>query len=103
MIPVPKANPATPPIQVHLPSQDPEEVRKNKAGEPGIISMLQAELECEMELQGATAIEDKLQEGVPEILRDLRIAGIKVWMLTGDKVSTAMNIRLDYALITRRR
>ena len=36
-------------------------------------------------LQGATAIEDKLQDGVPEVLADLRVAGIKVWMLTGDK------------------
>ena len=43
-------------------------------------------------LQGATAIEDKLQDGVPEILADLRAAGIKVWMLTGDKVGTAKNI-----------
>ena len=45
-----------------------------------------------MELQGATAIEDKLQDGVPEVLADLRTAGIKVWMLTGDKVGTAKNI-----------
>ena len=40
---------------------DPEEVRKLKAGEPNEILRLQAELECELELQGATAIEDKLQ------------------------------------------
>ena len=73
-------------------NEDPEEVRKLKAGEPNAIQRLQAELECEYTLQGATAIEDKLQGGVPEILQDLRTAGIKVWMLTGDKVGTAKNI-----------
>jgi phospholipid-translocating ATPase len=52
----------------------------------------QAELECDLILQGATALEDKLQDGVPEILADLRSAGVKVWMLTGDKVGTAKNI-----------
>ena len=40
---------------------DPEQVRKLKAGEPNEILTLQAELECNLELQGATAIEDKLQ------------------------------------------
>lgn len=34
---------------------------------------------------GATGIEDKLQEGVPETIDKLRKAGIKVWVLTGDK------------------
>jgi len=34
----------------------------------------------------ATAIEDKLQEGVPECVADLISAGIKLWVLTGDKV-----------------
>ena len=37
---------------------------------------------------GATAIEDELQEGVPETLVHLREAGIKVWILTGDKLET---------------
>ena len=73
-------------------NESPEEVRKLKAGEPNEISRLQALVECELTLQGATAIEDKLQDGVPEILADLRLAGIKVWMLTGDKVGTAKNI-----------
>ena len=71
---------------------DPENVRKAKLREPNRISELQGEVENGLTLQGATAIEDKLQEGVPEILKDLRIAGIKVWMLTGDKVGTAKNI-----------
>ncbi|KAK5110047.1 hypothetical protein LTR62_006291 [Meristemomyces frigidus] len=44
------------------------------------------------ELLGASAIEDKLQEGVPETIEKLRRANIKIWMLTGDKRETAINI-----------
>jgi len=53
---------------------------------------LMEELERELEMMGITAIEDKLQEGVPETISALRQAGIKVWVLTGDKVDTAINI-----------
>lgn len=42
-------------------------------------------IERDFELGGATAIEDKLQKGVPEAIDKLRRAGIKLWMLTGDK------------------
>lgn len=49
-------------------------------------------IEQKFELAGATAIEDKLQEGVPETIDKLRRANIKVWMLTGDKRETAINI-----------
>ncbi|XP_006872752.1 PREDICTED: probable phospholipid-transporting ATPase VD [Chrysochloris asiatica] len=41
---------------------------------------------------GATGIEDRLQEGVPETIEALQKAGIKIWMLTGDKQETAVNI-----------
>ena len=44
---------------------------------------------------GTTIVEDKLQEKVPETIRDLRLAKIKVWMLTGDKMNTAYNIGLS--------
>ncbi|KAK0610259.1 Phospholipid-transporting ATPase IC [Lasiodiplodia hormozganensis] len=50
------------------------------------------EIEQSLELAGASAIEDRLQEGVPETIEQLRKAGIKVWMLTGDKRETAVNI-----------
>lgn len=53
---------------------------------------LAEELEANMRLLGATAIEDKLQEGVPETISKLRRAGMKVWILTGDKRETAVNI-----------
>ncbi|EGY23631.1 phospholipid-transporting ATPase [Verticillium dahliae VdLs.17] len=49
-------------------------------------------IEEKFELAGVTAIEDKLQEGVPETIDKLRRAEIKVWMLTGDKRETAINI-----------
>ncbi|KAI8099992.1 uncharacterized protein BX664DRAFT_382450 [Halteromyces radiatus] len=56
------------------------------------INALQDELEEQLILLGATAIEDKLQEGVPQCIEDLRHAGIKIWVLTGDKLETAINI-----------
>ena len=49
-------------------------------------------IEKDMELLGATAIEDKLQEGVPDAIASLAEAGIKIWVLTGDKEETAINI-----------
>ncbi|KAJ3307993.1 hypothetical protein HDU76_004196 [Blyttiomyces sp. JEL0837] len=50
------------------------------------------EIEFDLTLLGATAIEDKLQTGVPETIEKLRRAGVKMWMLTGDKKETAINI-----------
>ncbi|XP_020014020.2 phospholipid-transporting ATPase VD isoform X2 [Castor canadensis] len=49
-------------------------------------------LENQLTLLGATGIEDRLQEGVPESIEALHKAGIKIWMLTGDKQETAVNI-----------
>lgn len=49
-------------------------------------------LEKDMEVVGATAIEDKLQVGVPHAIHSLAQAGIKIWVLTGDKEETAVNI-----------
>jgi magnesium-transporting ATPase (P-type) len=47
----------------------------------------------------ATAIEDKLQEGVPETIADILSAGIKLWVLTGDKMETAINIGYSARLL----
>lgn len=58
-------------------------------------------LESNLNLLGATAIEDKLQEGVPETIESLRQAGIKVWVLTGDKQETAISIGLSCKLLTQ--
>ncbi|MBA0612196.1 hypothetical protein Godav_012831, partial [Gossypium davidsonii] len=57
-------------------------------------------VECNLKLLGATAIEDKLQDGVPEAIESLRQAGIKVWVLTGDKQETAISIGLSCKLLT---
>ncbi|KAL1551338.1 Alanine aminotransferase 2 [Salvia divinorum] len=52
-------------------------------------------LERDLEILGVAAIEDRLQEGVPETIETLRKAGINFWMLTGDKMSTAIQIALS--------
>ena len=57
-------------------------------------------VECNLNLLGATAIEDKLQDGVPEAIEALRQAGIRVWVLTGDKQETAISIGLSCKLLT---
>ena len=58
-------------------------------------------LECNLILLGATIVEDKLQENVPKVIKELREADIKIWMLTGDKLSTAYNIGLSCNLINK--
>ena len=50
------------------------------------------QIERDLVLLGATAIEDKLQDGVPRTIGNLRQSGIKIWVLTGDKQETAINI-----------
>ncbi|XP_016395800.1 phospholipid-transporting ATPase IC [Sinocyclocheilus rhinocerous] len=50
------------------------------------------QMEKDLTLLGVTAIEDRLQEGVPETIATLRRAGLKVWVLTGDKTETAVNV-----------
>uniref|UniRef100_A0A8B9KZG7 Phospholipid-transporting ATPase n=1 Tax=Astyanax mexicanus TaxID=7994 RepID=A0A8B9KZG7_ASTMX len=50
------------------------------------------QMEKELTMLGVTAIEDRLQEGVPETISSLRQAGVKVWVLTGDKTETAVNV-----------
>ncbi|THG99827.1 hypothetical protein EW026_g2586 [Hermanssonia centrifuga] len=59
------------------------------------------ELEHDLILLGATAIEDRLQDGVPETIADLKEAGIKIWVATGDKLETAIAIGHSASLIGR--
>lgn len=57
-------------------------------------------VKCEIHFQtGATGIEDRLQENVPETIQALREAGIQVWVLTGDKLETAVNIAYSCRLL----
>lgn len=57
-------------------------------------------IEKDLFLLGATAIEDKLQDGVPDTIHTLQTAGIKVWVLTGDRQETAINIGMSCRLIS---
>ena len=54
------------------------------------IMDVSAEIETNMTLVGSTAIEDRLQEDVQTTIVSLKEAGIKVWVLTGDKIETAI-------------
>lgn len=56
-------------------------------------------LENQLTLLGATGIEDRLQEGVPDTVAALREAGIQLWVLTGDKQETAVNIAYSCRLL----
>lgn len=56
-------------------------------------------IERELTLLGGTAIEDRLQDGVPDAIALLGDAGIKLWVLTGDKVETAINIGFSCNLL----
>ncbi|CAN8259431.1 unnamed protein product [Cochlearia groenlandica] len=56
-------------------------------------------MEKELILVGATAVEDKLQKGVPQCIDKLAQAGLKIWVLTGDKMETAINIGYACSLL----
>ncbi|PWN45004.1 phospholipid-translocating P-type ATPase [Ceraceosorus guamensis] len=62
---------------------------------------LASEFERDLELLGATAIEDKLQDGVPQTIADLKRAGINVWVATGDKLETAIAIGYSTMLLSK--
>jgi P-type E1-E2 ATPase len=64
------------------------------------LEKLHHEIERDLYLLGATALEDKLQENVPSVIEDFREAGINVWMLTGDKLETAENIGFSCKIFT---
>ena len=62
---------------------------------------LQEEMERDILLVGATAIEDKLQDDVGATIAFLKEASIKVWVLTGDKIETAINIGFSCNLLNK--
>lgn len=63
------------------------------------IDKLNDEMESNLELLGGTAIEDRLQEGVPDSISILGEAGIRLWVLTGDRIETAINIGFSCNLL----
>ncbi|XP_012160650.1 probable phospholipid-transporting ATPase IM isoform X3 [Ceratitis capitata] len=64
------------------------------------LNAMYEEIETELILVGVTAIEDKLQDGVPQTIANLQMAGLKIWVLTGDKQETAINIGYSCQLLT---
>jgi len=70
-------------------------------GRGNLLRGVAADIERNLCLLGASGIEDKLQDGVPEAIEKLREAGIKVWVLTGDKQETAISIGYSCKLLTR--
>ena len=79
---------------------NPSDKKLKDLGEPNAIDDAMGVLERALRMQGATGIEDRLQAGVPEAVAALRDAGIKVYMLTGDKRATAVNIGFAVQLLT---
>jgi P-type E1-E2 ATPase len=63
------------------------------------VDKIALDLEKNFTLIGSTAIEDKLQDGVGDTIQFMKDAGIKVWVLTGDKVETAINIGYSCKLL----
>jgi magnesium-transporting ATPase (P-type) len=66
---------------------------------PKCVMMHRIESSAKLKVLGATGLEDRLQDLVPETIADLLEAGIKVMMVTGDARSTAKNIALAVNLI----
>ncbi|CAG7868656.1 unnamed protein product [Brassica rapa] len=64
-----------------------------------LIDEITDQMERDLILLGATAVEDKLQNGVPDCIDKLAQAGIKIWVLTGDKMETAINIGFACSLL----
>ncbi|KAL1373119.1 hypothetical protein HN51_003131 [Arachis hypogaea] len=69
------------------------------ADQEQIVEEIVNNMEKDLILLGATAVEDKLQDGVPECIDKLAQAGIKLWVLTGDKMETAINIGFACSLL----
>ncbi|KAA0173731.1 hypothetical protein FNF27_04880 [Cafeteria roenbergensis] len=80
--------------------KDFEAAERTVGGKDEALERVAEKYERDLELVGATAIEDKLQDGVPQTISDLARAGIKTWVLTGDKVETAINIGRTCKLLT---
>ena len=66
-----------------------------------MAAVVAEQLEKELELLGLTGVEDKLQDEVKSTIELLRNAGIKIWMLTGDKIETATCIAISTKLVAR--
>nr|KAF6346180.1 ATPase phospholipid transporting 8B3 [Pipistrellus kuhlii] len=75
-------------------------LRQDSQDRAGALHRLYEEMEQGLQLLGATAIEDRLQDGVLETIQCLQQGNIKVWVLTGDKQETAVNISFACRLLS---
>ena len=95
------------PYQMFEQSQFPTLLQDHSAAENSLhnrerlLSESYNAVERRLKLLGSTGIEDKLQDGVPEAISRLRRAGIVVWVLTGDKQETAVNIAYSCRLFSQ--
>jgi phospholipid-transporting ATPase len=64
------------------------------------VAKVQARLEVNLKMSGVTAVEDCLQDGVPEAIATIKGAGVRIWVLTGDKTETAVDIAHSCQLFT---
>lgn len=76
-----------------------QEARNSLEGREEKVSAVSSELEQNLVYIATTAVEDKLQDKVPETIKFLREAGVKLWVLTGDKRETAENIGYSALLL----
>ena len=69
-----------------------KEAEKDLQNREKKLEQVYSDFEQNITLIGGTAVEDRLQDKVPETIQSLQQAGIKIWVLTGDKLETAENI-----------
>ncbi|RMZ86145.1 hypothetical protein DV737_g260, partial [Chaetothyriales sp. CBS 132003] len=69
--------------------------------EAGMAAVVRQHLEHDLDLLGVTGVEDRLQRDVKPSLELLRNAGVKIWMLTGDKIETARCVAISARLVAR--
>lgn len=82
-------------------SQNYEKARASLIDRNEIMLQVQNSIEEDLEILGITGVEDKLQDNVKQTIERIRSADIKVWMLTGDKIETAISIAYSSRLLTR--
>lgn len=78
--------------------KDYDEANASMVNRDASVTKVVESLEANMELLGITGVEDKLQEDIQECISQIRNAGINVWMITGDKVETAICIGISAGL-----
>jgi len=79
-----------------------DEASRALEGRAQLVAAVSAKVEQRLNFVGITAVEDKLQDGVPETIAALRgEAGLRVWVLTGDKVETAVEIAKSVQLFDK--